>query len=197
MRRPASLSPFTSILTGLVLLAVALGANTAAQEATPGTTPSATYLAEHLWPPTQEVNGEGTPLPMPYVTLVTMPPGSEVDDGTAHGGTFVLTVSEGAICYHYPGAPDPTETTVIAHIVVSETAPAGCQEARTDCEINADCILAPGDVVYLTAGSWITQSNLANHRYWTVGSVTAVVYVSGYWVDPPGTAPCGGGCPHP
>jgi hypothetical protein len=201
MRRPALLTIVASILAGIVLFVATLESNPSAQESTPGSLP-ATPTAELVWPLPDQQNAAGIEL---YVTKVTLPPGVPFDHPAEHRGSFVLTVTEGAICYHHTGLSDSSESTVIANVSTNESAPAGCDGARTDCEAKADCVLAPGEVVYLPAGSWVTQSDTASHQYGNVGDVTAVVYISGHWDDSdsqstPGVVAlrgCGGGCPRP
>jgi hypothetical protein len=199
MRRLAFALPLASILLGILLLFALMATIISAQGSTPGATPSALATPEQMWPTEVPENEEGTPLPVPYVTKVTMPPGSVVEDPEAHLGPFVLIVSEGAICYEYTESTlAPNNTTVRAYPGSTGSIPAGCEDARNDCGSPAGCILNEGDIVYLPSGSWVSQSKTGNHRYWTVGTENAVVYVTGYWAKSPGTSPgCGGGCPHP
>jgi hypothetical protein len=196
MHRPGLLSISASILSSLVLRLFSIGTNSSG-EGGPAESPPATPTAEHLWPPPDELgSGEGQiPFEL-YVTKVTLPPGAQVDHPYPHHGTFVLTVSEGAICYSHIGAPDQSQTTVVANVSNDDSAPAECGGARTDCEVGTDCVLAPGEVVYLPTGSWITQSDTSNHLYGNVGDEQAVVYVSG-WGLPDKSTSCGGSCPRP
>lgn len=189
MRRQAFAFPIVPTVMGVILLVASAGAITLAQDSTTGASPPvASPTVERAWPPPDEV----VTAPVVYVTKVTLPPHAQIDPDS-HLGSFILSVAEGAICYTYVGAPDPTETSVIASIAAADPIPTGCVGAETTCELNADCILKPGDVVYLPTGSWITQSNTAMHTYGNVGDMQAVVYLSGYEPDV-GGAPCFGGC---
>lgn len=110
------------------------------------------------------------------LTRVTLQPGAEVEDHP-HGGTSVLFVESGTICYQNtderPGA------TVTAFAEASATAATdGCAPPAPDCATDTGCTLEGDDAVVLTAGDSVTQTQSRSHAYRNVGADVAVVLIA-------------------
>jgi hypothetical protein len=116
-------------------------------------------------------------------------------DGHTHYGSFVLSVTSGAICYGTHG--DPGANNVVAHASQTVADTDDCAPTRTDCDDADGCVLGSGEIVYLPTGSWVTQETTAGHRFGNPDPVnSAIVYISG--IEPfISGAPCIGGCGKP
>jgi hypothetical protein len=185
-------------MTFTILIGVlAMPANNLAQEATPGATPE---------PPTYTVTVLGSVIPVPGAVdeetivglkRVDFEAGATIgEEGHPHDGSFVLSVATGAVCYTYINIDvDPNVDVEVKATVASDgPLPAGCESAQTDCAAPDGCVLLPGETVYLTTGSALTQSDTAWHTYGNVDpNNTAVVYLAEFQ-PPVDAAPCRGGC---
>ena len=158
MRRPVFLSFFASIWTAFTQFSTLLQRESSGQEGTPGdeATPTGEEIHEgmyldQLWTgPVWETPGTGTPPPTDpeyaYATKVTLLAGAAAmpAPGHAHGGAFVLTVAEGAICYTNTSA-SPATVLVTAKVAGDGTVPTNCAQNVTDCLDQDGCRLDPGD----------------------------------------------------
>jgi hypothetical protein len=219
MRRPLALVSFGSLVIVIAVFIATWGASNGAPssyvlaEASPSASPMAVEE-----PPGVAVTDLGT-LPVTAsldeeytlrLKRVDLWLGSGPIEGHTHPGAFVLAVDSGAICYTLL-APEVTGTVVTAIVSDNVELPTGggcpvpdigcpsdpslCALPRTDCADGDGCVLAPGDTVYMPAGSTLTQTGDADHWYGNVDpDHPAVVYMAEYQEEEDG-AGCGSSCP--
>lgn len=181
---------------------IASGTSHAMQEATPGevAAPLATIdVLELIDVPA----GPGGGLPyVYYLSLINFEPLAHPDSMDEHMGQFTLTILTGAVCYEVGTLA--AGTTVTAVRSGATTAPGACGESPDLACVDRDvpdatiklpplCTLAAGDIIYLPAGSSLTQIGNGEHFYANVDNVPASAHLSGYEFDDPG-AGCRGSC---
>lgn len=158
------------------------------------TDPDVESISEEVLPPV----GNSEFHNLLYLSKVTFAPYFPAPDSHRHRGQFVLTVNSGAVCYEL--GPMDASTTVTAVIPSSAPVNAECSGMQSpDCVIDETtgtrtCTLRTGDIVYLPAGSSLTQNGDADHRYGNIDGEPAVVYLAGHQEDRPEVLGCAGGC---
>lgn len=133
-----------------------------------------------------------------YLTQVTFGPNVPAPDTHTHSGQFVLTVDSGAVCYELESVvAEGTMVTAVIPLAASDNSACGGTQVP-DCDDDdtagiRNCTLVTGDIIYLPAGSSLTQTGDTIHTYGNIDDEPAVVYLAGHEEDRPG-AGCRGGC---
>jgi quercetin dioxygenase-like cupin family protein len=195
MRRLASVISI-GVIVLLFAAILATGSSPSVAQTAPSDTP-ATPAAESLGLvvlPEENPTPGATPEVL-QLTHVTLEPGASTGQH-AHGGSSVLSVIAGAICYtSYSSAGEVKAITTDPTQLNPESCPASVVTtvAPLECTDNS-CVIPAGQSIYLPTGSTVTQTEAGGHKYTNVSNETAEVYIVWVRIIDPDSAPCGGGC---